>query len=160
MALAKPDTSAPGPSVFLSFCGKEVRNNFVDPLYSALRREDIATFRDEDDEDLAMGKLTSDQSYKATAQSQIAIVVLSEGYFSSERCLQILVTLIDSRDEQGQVIVPVFYDVYASDVRCQRGSIEAAFEKHQFRFSIDTVRRWREASTTIANLFGWHTAYT
>ncbi|XP_028798984.1 toll/interleukin-1 receptor-like protein [Neltuma alba] len=162
MALARPDTGAPGPSspstspkydVFLSFRGEDVRYGFAAHLCSALDRQGIYTFRD--DEHLERGELISDQLRQAIVQSEIAIVVLTENYFSSRWCLEELVTIVDSRDDRGQIVVPVFYGIDPSDVRHQRRSIAAAFEEHEARCSVDTIRRWREASTKISYLRGW-----
>ncbi|XP_028798993.1 toll/interleukin-1 receptor-like protein [Neltuma alba] len=160
--MAGKDTAAPGPSspstsaitkyeVFLSFRGKGVGNHFASHLYEALYRQGIHTFKD--NEDLGRGQLIPDKVRQAIVQSQIAIVLLSKSYFSSWRCLEELVTIINSsRSNQGQIIVvPVFYGIDPSHIRRQRGSLAAAFEEHEARCSVDTVRRWREASAKIAD---------
>jgi hypothetical protein len=57
----------------------------------------------------------------------------------------------------GKRVLPVFYDVDPSEVRYQKGSYGEAFLKHEQRFQRDseTLQRWREDLTQVANLSGW-----
>ncbi|KAI9087731.1 hypothetical protein K1719_030363 [Acacia pycnantha] len=161
MALTSAPSSCTPPSsimkyhVFLSFRGEDTRTNFTDHLYFALLRKGIVTFRD--DEELQRGEVISEKLIKAIEQSLFSVVILSQHYASSSWCLDELEKIIESKQDLGQTVFPVFYGVDPSDIRHQKRNFATAFEKHEGVFSNDKVRRWREALTTVANLSGWDT---
>lgn len=139
--------------VFLSFRGEDTRTNFTDHLYYALLRKGIVTFRD--DEELERGQAISEKLIKAIEQSIFSIVILSQNYTSSSWCLDELVKIMETKQDFGQTVFPVFYGVDPSDVRHQKNSFATAFEKYEGIFSNDKVQRWRKALITVANLSGW-----
>ena len=141
--------------VFLSFRGTDTCKTFVDNLYTALAHEGIFTFRD--DPTLERGSISS-ELIRAIEESRIAVVIFSRSYASSSFCLDELVTILKCREEMGQTVIPVFYHVDPSDVRCQQGSFAEAFVEHEERFkeNLETVETWRSALTQVASLSGWH----
>jgi len=141
--------------VFLSFRGQDTRKNFTDHLYTALKRLQISTFRDE--EKLPRGENISAELLKAIRGSRISIVVFSKGYATSRWCLEELVEIVHCKSTIDHTIFPIFYHVDPSDVRHQTGTFEEAFARHekQFQTDMDRVRRWRKALTEAANCSGW-----
>ena len=59
--------------------------------------------------------------------------------------------------EMGLTILPVFYDMDASDVRNQTGPFQNAFDdlEDQFKGNMEKVEIWRAALREVANLAGW-----
>jgi hypothetical protein len=142
--------------VFLSFRGEDTRKNFTDHLYTALLRAGIHAFRD--DEKLRCGEEISFQLSKAIQESKISIVVFSQGYASSTWCLGELQKILECKHTNGQIVLPVFYDIDPSDIRKQTGSFAEAFDRHERRFKeeMEKVQKWRKALVEAASLFGLH----
>ena len=142
--------------VFLSFRGKDTRNNFTDHLYFALKQKGISTFRD--DEKLERGKSISPELSKAIEESRFAIVIFSRNYAFSTWCLDELAKVIGCVKETGMTVLPIFYNVDPSDIRKQIGTFAQAFVEHEERFkeNIKKVQKWRDALREAGNLSGWH----
>nr|XP_016497112.1 PREDICTED: TMV resistance protein N-like isoform X2 [Nicotiana tabacum] len=67
---------------------------------------------------------------------------------------------MECKDQCGQTVIPVFYDVDPLHVRNQRESFAEAFDKHETRYKDDDegmqkLQRWRSALTAAANLKGY-----
>ncbi|KAJ0886202.1 putative TIR domain, P-loop containing nucleoside triphosphate hydrolase [Helianthus annuus] len=114
--------------VFLSFRGKDVRKNFVDHLYHALRQKGVITYKD--DERIEKGKRISDQLITSIEESRFHIIVFSKNYASSSWCLDELVNIMKCQKMMEQTAYPVFYDVEPTEVRNQSGAVGKAFAKH------------------------------
>ncbi|XP_062172361.1 disease resistance protein RPV1-like [Alnus glutinosa] len=139
--------------VFLSFRGKDTRNNFADHLYAALDRKGIKTFRD--DEELDRGKSIRPELLKAIEESRFAVTILSRNYASSTWCLDELAKIVECMKQTRLTVLPVFYGVNPSDVRqAGRGSFEKAFER--FKENRQRVQRWIDALREVADVSGWH----
>ncbi|KAL4598417.1 hypothetical protein ACB092_11G058500 [Castanea dentata] len=141
--------------VFLSFRGEDTRKSFADHLYDALKRKGVLTFRD--DEKLERGKSISQELLKAIEESRFAIVIFSRNYASSTWCLNELEKIVRSMKETRLTILPVFYDVDASDVRNQTGPFQNAFDdlEDQFKENLEKVEIWRAVLREVANISGW-----
>ncbi|GJY72194.1 Toll/interleukin-1 receptor domain-containing protein [Tanacetum coccineum] len=113
--------------VFLSFRGEDTRKTFVDHLYSALEQRHIRTYKD--DVTLPRGESVGPALLKAIQESRHAVIIFSKNYADSSWCLDELVHIMKCRAENGQIVMPVFYDVDPSDVRKQRGDFGKAFSK-------------------------------
>ncbi|OIW16366.1 hypothetical protein TanjilG_19082 [Lupinus angustifolius] len=140
--------------VFLSFRGADTRFGFTDHLYNGLKNKGIVTFRDK--EGLERGELISEELFKAIEESLCAIVILSQNYASSTWCLKELKKILESKNNLGQHVLPIFYGVEPSDVKRQKGSFAEAFKIHERRFKDDKqqVQNWRGALTQVADLAG------
>ncbi|KAL5554576.1 hypothetical protein UlMin_041977 [Ulmus minor] len=140
--------------IFISFRG-ETREKFTSHLYTALRRKQIRTYIDE--ASLQKGDEISGALPKAIEESTISIIIFSENYASSTWCLDELVQILKCREENGQIVLPIFYGVDPSHIRKQEGSYAVAFVKHEERFENDMkkVQEWRAALTEAAKLSGW-----
>ena len=142
--------------VFLSFEDKDTLNSFTNPLYDALERRGIVTFRDK--EKLETGKSISSNLLKAIEESRFAIVILSRNYASSIWCLDELTKIIGCMKDIGTTVLPIFHDVDPSNVRKQLGTFAPAFAKHGecFKDYIEKVQTWRISMREVASLQGWH----
>ena len=155
MAIAAATSSAMIKNdVFISFRG-DTRKNFTSHLYAALCRNQIITYRDE--ENLDKGDEISPALLKAIEESMISIVVLTKEYASSRRCLDELVHILKCKKERGQIVLPIFYGIDPSDVRKQKGSYGDAFAAHEESFKVtkDKLQDWRNALTEAANIAGF-----
>ena len=139
--------------VFLSFRGEDTRNTLVDFLNYALQRRGIDTFKD--DEKLEGGKIIKPELSKAIDESRFAVVILSENYASSTWCLEELAKIIDCKKEKGMTVLPIFYNVYPSDVRKLTGTFAKALDEHEKLFK-EKVGRWRDSLNHVADIVGYH----
>ena len=139
--------------VFLSFRGEDTRNNFIAHLYAALDQKGINTYIDNA---LERGENISPALLKAIEESRISVIVLSQKYASSSWCLDELTTILECKEKNGQIVLPVFYKVDPSEIRYQRNSFGEGFAKHEKRFKDDQMKlqRWKTALTQVANLSG------
>ncbi|KAG5574496.1 hypothetical protein H5410_054630 [Solanum commersonii] len=139
--------------VFLSFRGTDTRRNFTSHLNKALTNRTIVTFLD--DERLENGDSLSKELVKAIEESQVAVIIFSKNYATSRWCLNELVKIMECKEkENGQLVIPVFYDVDPSHVRNQKGSFADAFAEHESK-NKDDVQRWRTALSEAADLKGY-----
>ena len=110
-----------------------------------------------DDDELKRGDGISSALLKAIEESKISIVIFSQTYASSTWCLDELMKILECKETNGQMVLPVFYKVGSLDVRYQKKSFEKALAEHQERFKDDIkVQRWKAALTQVTNLSGWH----
>ena len=139
--------------MFLSFRGKDTRNNFTAHLHRELRTKGINTFIDE--ERLETGLVIRPALVAAIENSKFSIIVLSENYASSRWCLEELVKILECKRTRGQRVLPIFYDVDPSDVRNHRGKFGEALAEHEVKSrNMDRVPIWRVALIEVANLSG------
>ncbi|KAJ4981675.1 hypothetical protein NE237_032512 [Protea cynaroides] len=140
--------------VFLSFRGEETRNNFTGFLYRALRRERINVFMD--NEDLCVGEEIRPALLEAIRRSKISIPVFSKGYADSRWCLMELDEIVRCHRCNGQIIMPIFFNVEPTNVRHQSGSFEESFQKHKERYDAHTVKSWKEALILVGGIRGYN----
>ncbi|XP_054780446.1 disease resistance protein RPV1-like [Prosopis cineraria] len=141
--------------VFLSFRGEDTRRTFASHLYAALRQRGIRTYIDYE---LPKGNDISDALIQAIQDSGIAVVIFSENYASSKWCLNELVQILWCGEVQGQLVIPVFYQIDPSHVRnYQKGIYMEAFTKHERDLKLNQyqVNKWKQALSITANLAGW-----
>ncbi|XP_016651016.1 PREDICTED: disease resistance protein TAO1-like [Prunus mume] len=141
--------------VFLSFRGFDTRSNFTSHLYSNLRLQGINTFMDDDE--LRRGEEISNALLTAIEGSKISVVVFSENYASSKWCLDELVKILDCKESNQQLVIPVFYKVNPSNVRNHRGSFGDALGNMERKYEdeMDKVKKWRAALSQEAALSGF-----
>nr|XP_043607741.1 TMV resistance protein N-like isoform X2 [Erigeron canadensis] len=136
--------------VFLSFRGQDTRKTFLDHLYSALEQQTVRAYKD--DETLPRGDTIGPSLLEAIQESQIALIVFSKNYAESSWCLDELAYIMKCKEERGQTVIPIFYDVTPSDVRKQNGQFGKAFSKHNKSAKFET---WRKALSDASNMAGW-----
>ncbi|KAL1345143.1 hypothetical protein HN51_018936 [Arachis hypogaea] len=141
--------------VFLSFRGTDTRRGILSHLVKAFNQKQIETYVDYM---LREGTEISHSLLTAIEQSQISLIIFSQDYASSRWCLDELVTIMKCRKQNGQIAIPVFYEVDPSWVRHQKGSYQDAFANHEKTSSQDKVQIWRQALNQAANLSGLHSS--
>ncbi|XP_034675643.1 disease resistance protein RUN1-like isoform X2 [Vitis riparia] len=143
--------------VFLSFRGEDTCISFTDHLYSALIRNNINTFRD--DEELRRGEEIAQELLTAIEESRSAIIVFSKTYAHSKWCLEELVKIMKCKEEREQmVVIPIFYHVDPSEVRNQTGAYGEAFTHHEENTDEERkekIRKWKTALRQASNLAGY-----
>ncbi|ESR55159.1 hypothetical protein CICLE_v100186892mg, partial [Citrus x clementina] len=141
--------------VFVSFKGEDTRDNFTSHLCSALCRQNIQTFIDDQ---LNRGDEISESLVNAIEASAISVIVFSEGYASSRWCLDELVKILECKKQYAQIVIPVFYRVDPSDARNQTGPFGISFSKLEERFkeNSEKLQTWRKALKEAASLSGFH----
>lgn len=142
------------PDVFLSFRGEDTRAGFTSHLDTALNRKQILTFIDYQ---LVRGEEISASLLRTVEESKLSVVVFSEKYASSKWCLEELAKIFECRKNNGQIVIPVFYQVDPSHVRNQTGSFGDEFARlvEKKPLTMDKVQSFRDALTDAANLAGW-----
>ncbi|XP_028751320.1 disease resistance protein RML1B-like [Neltuma alba] len=88
--------------------------------------------------------------------SKISIIIPSEHYASSRRCLEELTKIMEFRRAYDQVVLPIFHGVDRSEVRNQEYSFGKAFQGLIQRISPteDEVSRWRTALSEVGGHYG------
>jgi hypothetical protein len=161
--------------VFLSFRGEDTRASFTSHLYASLQNAGIHVFRD--DNSLPRGENIY-TILRSIEESRIAIIIFSTNYAYSWWCLQELEKIMECNRTNGQIVLPLFYDVNPSEVRHQSGEFGKAFQKllstikkdHEFPFELNVDRfsyhdhqhhddhpeiKWRGALRQAAALAGF-----
>ncbi|KAJ4880282.1 Disease resistance protein (TIR-NBS-LRR class) [Raphanus sativus] len=98
------------------------------------------------------GKSVGPDLVKEIRESKGLIVVLSNNYVSSTRCLDELVEIMKCKEELAQTVVPIFYNVVPSDVREQAGHFGRVFDNTCMGKSEDEKQKWVQALTDVANI--------
>ncbi|KAK4268326.1 hypothetical protein QN277_025001 [Acacia crassicarpa] len=137
--------------VFISFRGSDTRYGFLSHLMKELRRKNIDVFVDYR---LERGDEISSALVKAIEGSMIALVIFSKDYASSKWCLEELVKIIECKEANQQIVIPVFYGVDPSDIRHQKGTYAKAALHDEEKFN-DKVEIWRSVLKKSANLTGY-----
>lgn len=137
--------------VFVSFRGSDIRLGFLSHLSKAFHQKQIHAFVDDK---LQRGDEISQSLLEAIEGSSISLIIFSEDYASSRWCLEELVKIVECREEYGQIVIPVFYNVDPTNVRHQKGSFETALAEHEKKYDLPIVRMWRRALKNSANLAG------
>ncbi|KAH9726909.1 ADP-ribosyl cyclase/cyclic ADP-ribose hydrolase [Citrus sinensis] len=153
--MAASSSSSDNYEVFLNFRGEDTRKSFTCHLYDNLyERKNMKTFID--DEELRRGDEISPALLNAIQGSKISVVIFSKDYASSKWCLNELVKILECKNTNGQIIIPVFYGVSPSDVRHQTGIFGHGFDKleQQFKEKPEMVQKWRDALTETSHLAG------
>lgn len=139
--------------VFLSFKGEDISNNFTGHLYKALCDKGSYTFIDND---IWRGEKISNELLKAIELSRISIIILSKNYASSTWCLDELIKISQCRIN-GQLILPIFYNIDPSKVRHLRSEFGMALTKHEEKFknNNEKVQRWRKWLICLDGIMRW-----
>jgi len=154
MAMASSSSPLKKYDVFISYRGLDTRVGFTSHLHSALGRNHFRTYIEDKDRS---GNNISKKLGKAMNESNLFLVVFSENYANSRRCLDELVEIMGcSRRNRQVVVVPVFYRIQPSHVRNQTGSYGTAFERHDSGYSDRRIHSWKKALFQAAKFSGFH----
>ncbi|XP_073262966.1 disease resistance protein RPV1-like [Populus alba] len=140
--------------VFLSFRGEDTRVGFTSHLHAALKRKQVPTFVDDQ---LVRGDEISASLLRTIEEAKLSVIVFSANYASSKWCLEELAKILERRRTNGQIVIPVFYQVDPSHVRNQAGSFGDAFARliKKKALTMDKEKSFTDALTDAANLSGW-----
>ncbi|KAL3746670.1 hypothetical protein ACJRO7_015599 [Eucalyptus globulus] len=144
--------------VFLSFRGPDTRKGFADYLYDSLEKMGILVFRDK--EELPVGEKINPSLIEAIKRSEIAIPIISKNYASSKSCLMELQQMLECKENNEQMIIPIFYDVLVSDVKRLEGSFGDSFYElvKNKDLSRERVDAWKKALRDVAEIKGFSLA--
>ncbi|KAI5433039.1 hypothetical protein KIW84_020364 [Lathyrus oleraceus] len=140
--------------IFLSFRGEDTRYAFTGSLYQSLCQGGFKTFMD--DGGLQTGDQTSPSLLNVIEASRLSIIVLSENYANSTRCLDELVKILECKKLKKQLVWPIFYKVEPSDIRNMRKCYGKDMARHENIFGVDSerVQKWKSALGEVCNLSG------
>lgn len=141
--------------VFVSFRGLDIREGFLSHLVEALSRKKIVFFVDNK---LRKGDEIAESLLEAIETSLISLVIFSQNYASSSWCLDELVKIVECREKDGQILLPVFYKVDPTIVRHQKGTYADEFVEHDKKYNSIRVKQWRSALKKSADISGFHSS--
>lgn len=160
------DTFGGQYEVFLNFRGLDTRHGFTNCLKCALVDAGICVFFD--DEAIRLGERLSDILLQAINDSKLYIPIFSKRYASSHWCLRELAKIIENSksNENGKVMLPIFYDVEPDDVKLKTGVgvydealSQLAEEKKQNseekKYNSEDVKTWRQALKEVSDTKGF-----
>ncbi|KAH1045393.1 hypothetical protein J1N35_036177 [Gossypium stocksii] len=136
--------------VFLSFRGEDTRLNFTSHVLKPLKDTGINVFFDEDTLEKGDELLVTLSQEIATSNLSI-IIVLSVNYASSKSCLAELSNIMDRKDTEGHIVLPIFYPVDPSGLRNLAGRFKTPFDDHEPE-KLDQVQQWQAAFVEVASL--------
>ncbi|GAU32120.1 hypothetical protein TSUD_358040 [Trifolium subterraneum] len=138
--------------VFVNFRGSDIREGFLAHLIKALSEKKIVTFVDYE---LERGDEIS-ALFDAIETSLISLVIFSPNYTNSAWCLDELVKIVECREKNGQILLPVFYKLDPAIVRNQNGNYgNIAVAEQEKRFSSSRVQKWKSALRKSADISGF-----
>ncbi|KAK7400961.1 hypothetical protein VNO78_12270 [Psophocarpus tetragonolobus] len=137
--------------VFVNFRG-EIRCGFLSHLIEEFKRNGITAFVDDK---LERGREIGPSFVGAIKGSSISLVIFSPKYAFSHWCLEELVTILKSKEEQGQIVIPIFYKLEPTDVGHQSSDdYKQAFSEHERKYDKEVVQIWRNALKRTAKISG------
>ncbi|XP_023642309.1 disease resistance protein RML1A-like [Capsella rubella] len=139
--------------VFASFHGPDVRKTFLSHLRKQFKDNAITMF---DDQGIERSQQISPSLMQAIRESKISIVVLSKNYASSKWCLDELVEILKCKEDLGQIVMTIFYDVDPSDVRKQTREFGSVFKRTCACKSKEESEKWSKALNDVGNIAGEH----
>ncbi|CAN6809499.1 unnamed protein product [Brassica oleracea] len=141
--------------VFLSFRGEDVRKGFLSHVLKEFKSKGIIVFIDNE---IKRGESMGPELVKAIRHSRVAVVLLSRNYASSSWCLDELVEIMKCREEFGQTVMTIFYNVDPSEVRKQTGDFGKAFDETCVGKTDEVKQAWRQALNDVAGIAGYHSS--
>ncbi|CAH8315169.1 unnamed protein product [Eruca vesicaria subsp. sativa] len=123
--------------VFVSFREIDTRRTFVSHLLLSLFKNQIRTFKQE--EEIPWNQPASSQVLEAIQDCKMAIVVISKNYTASVSCLDQLAKIVECKEKQTLVMIPVLYEVDPSHVLTQAENL------WEHSGGEEKVMRWRDA---------------
>ncbi|CAF2126381.1 unnamed protein product [Brassica napus] len=141
--------------VFLSFRGEDVRKGFLSHVLKEFQSKGIIVFIDNG---IKRGESVGPVLVGAIRHSRVAVVLLSRNYASSSWCLNELVEIMKCREEVGQTVMTIFYQVDPSDVMKQTGDFGKAFDITCKGKTEELKKAWRQALQNVAGIAGYHSS--
>ncbi|KAG0599545.1 hypothetical protein M758_12G160500 [Ceratodon purpureus] len=138
--------------IFLSHAGAQ--KNFVEQLYIDLQRvHHFGIFFDIDDASLPKGENFPSRIFEAAKHCELAIVVMSDEYFTRKWPMLELKSFLESKKERPELkILPVFYKLSIDEFRQQKR--QRSYKKTWNKMSSDC--QWEEVVKVISSTNGIH----
>ncbi|KAK3430485.1 hypothetical protein EUGRSUZ_E01994 [Eucalyptus grandis] len=122
-------------------------------LYNGLISAGIRAFKD--NEELRFGEEIEGGLLQAINDSRIYIPIFSKGYASSKWCLHELAHIVElPRGNNEKVILPIFYDVDADDVKLKTKLYRKALRKHKSEYGKELAKKWKNALREVVRIRG------
>jgi len=136
--------------VFLNHRGPDVKGKFAAHLHQALQEAGCRPFLDKPD--LEKGQPGLEKINEALRRASVHVAIFSERYADSDYCLDELCAMVESE----KPIIPVFYGVSPSVVRCEDpdGPYTKALNIPGRRSATD-VEKWKDALRKAADVNGF-----
>lgn len=134
-----------GNAVYISFnrCEDTIRHSFLSHISAGFHRRGISCEYLLSDHDRV-----PEERDAAIAKSKVSLVILSEEYAFSKRCLDELLNVTGCRGSNNKlVVVPVFYGLTKSALRKQCLELKSKYPE-------DQVADWCRALLKVADLPG------
>ncbi|PWA49834.1 TMV resistance protein N [Artemisia annua] len=148
----EPRYKRPKYDVFVNYASEDIGKRFVSHLKGALGRE---AFTICDHTMLTLGQDESSELLKAIKDSEIYLLVFSNEYASSVRCLEEFALIMESYPKyKHRKVLPVFFNVEPTDVKNQQGPFLDAFEDHETKVDPNKVQNWRQALREAGHMSG------
>ncbi|CAH8359324.1 unnamed protein product [Eruca vesicaria subsp. sativa] len=144
-------SSTPEFDVFLSF--SQDAKTFASELSLSFSENGI-TMKGDVLHKGASSSLGSERNEGIIRESKVAVVVVSQRYPTSTRCLDELQTIVRFYDERRLSVLPIFYGVDVTVVRRQTKEFAEAFEKFGEEYSSGKVQAWRISLIKLTNISG------
>ncbi|XP_019089585.1 PREDICTED: probable disease resistance protein RPP1 isoform X2 [Camelina sativa] len=140
--------------VFLSFCGEDVRREFVSHILKEFQRQEITPpfIGSESKGGVFNGH---ELIIRAIRGSKIMIIVVSKDYASSKWHLDEMVEIMKCREESDQTVMVIFYKVDPSDLNKLTGDFGEVFLKTCVGESKEDTEKWRKALAKVAKIAGY-----
>ncbi|CAM6017563.1 unnamed protein product, partial [Sphagnum balticum] len=137
--------------VFLNHRGPDVKGGFASHLHQALEEAGCRPFLDKPS--LEKGQHGQKKIDEALRRASVHVAIFSKKYADSEYCLDELCAMLESK----KCIIPVFYDVSPSVLRCEAedGPYNKAFLETHGRRSAKKLKKWKDALCTAADINGF-----
>ncbi|PKI64865.1 hypothetical protein CRG98_014732 [Punica granatum] len=127
-------------------------------LFRAFERAEISCYRDVDWDQ--RGRIVGPMLLEAIRGSRIALVLFTTHYSNSRWCLDELVEIMNCDGQvyrdHGHMVVPIFFDVEATDVRRQQGEFGRWLESSAAKQGEAKAAAWRAALYEAGNRSGLH----
>ncbi|OAP04719.1 hypothetical protein AXX17_AT3G27460 [Arabidopsis thaliana] len=141
--------------VFPSFHGGDVRKTFLSHVLEAFRGKGIDPFIDNS---IERSKSIGPELVEAIRGSRIAIVLLSRNYASSSWCMNELVEIMKCKEDLGQIVITIFYEVDPTHIKKQTGDFGKVFKETCKGKTKEEIKRWRKALEGVATIAGYHSS--
>ncbi|ESQ28567.1 hypothetical protein EUTSA_v10019540mg, partial [Eutrema salsugineum] len=139
--------------VFPSFHGADVRRSFLSHIMKEFRSKGISPFVDNE---IKRGEFIGPELKTAIQGSRIALVLLSKNYASSSWCLDELVEIMKCKEDLGQTVKPIFYEVDPTDIKKQTRDFGKVFNKTCEGKTNEVIGKWSQALEIVATIAGYH----
>jgi hypothetical protein len=133
--------------VFLNHRGPDLKGGFASHLRQALQEARCRPFLDKPS--LEKGQNGQKKIYEALGCASVHVAIFSEHYADSDYCLDELCAMLESE----KLIIPVFYDVSPSVLRCE--DPDGPYTKALKKRSASEVKKWKDALRMAAELNGF-----